>query len=38
MIDLYAKIGQIDVARLVFDEMPEWNVVSWNIFICGLFT
>ncbi|CAH9105572.1 unnamed protein product [Cuscuta epithymum] len=35
LVDMYAKCGQIDVARYVFDEMPEKNVVSWSGMICG---
>ncbi|XP_031126396.1 putative pentatricopeptide repeat-containing protein At5g52630 [Ipomoea triloba] len=35
LVDMYAKCGKIDVARKVFDEMPERNVVSWSGMICG---
>ncbi|KAJ0969526.1 hypothetical protein J5N97_022403 [Dioscorea zingiberensis] len=34
-INLYAKCGQIEVAREVFDNMPERNVVSWNALLSG---
>eukprot|EP01018_Ginkgo_biloba_P028281 Gb_00409 [translate_table: standard] len=35
LVDMYAKCGSIEDARLVFDEMPERNVVSWNGMIAG---
>eukprot|EP01018_Ginkgo_biloba_P019289 Gb_18149 [translate_table: standard] len=35
LIDMYAKCGSIDIARKVFDEMPERNVVSWSAMISG---
>lgn len=35
MVDMYAKCGDIQIARKVFDEMPERNVVSWSGMIYG---
>ncbi|KAL7136510.1 hypothetical protein ABFS83_10G036100 [Erythranthe nasuta] len=35
LISFYAKCGCIEDSRLVFDKMPERNVVSWNALICG---
>ncbi|XP_038701481.1 putative pentatricopeptide repeat-containing protein At5g52630 [Tripterygium wilfordii] len=35
LVDMYAKSGQINVARKVFDDMPERNVVSWSGMIYG---
>ncbi|KAJ0966244.1 hypothetical protein J5N97_027382 [Dioscorea zingiberensis] len=36
LIDLYAKCGDIVMARQVFDEMPQKDVTSWNSLILGL--
>ncbi|KAM7530098.1 hypothetical protein LguiB_033508 [Lonicera macranthoides] len=35
VVDMYAKCGEIRVARKVFDGMPERNVVSWSGMIYG---
>ncbi|XP_059066461.1 pentatricopeptide repeat-containing protein At2g13600 [Cryptomeria japonica] len=35
LVDMYAKGGCIEDARLVFDRMTERNVVSWNAMITG---
>ncbi|KAL3500496.1 hypothetical protein ACH5RR_039589 [Cinchona calisaya] len=35
IIDLYGKCGRIDFARVMFDRMPERNVVSWTALMCG---
>lgn len=34
-IDAYAKCGEIELARHVFDEMPERNVISWTAMVYG---
>ncbi|XP_021714304.1 pentatricopeptide repeat-containing protein At4g39952, mitochondrial-like [Chenopodium quinoa] len=34
-VDFYSKIGCMDNARLVFDKMSQWDVVSWNALISG---
>ncbi|KAL2951919.1 hypothetical protein AAZX31_19G081300 [Glycine max] len=36
LVYMYAKNGEIAMARRLFDEMPERNVVTWNAMICGL--
>ncbi|KAG6487523.1 hypothetical protein ZIOFF_056111 [Zingiber officinale] len=35
LIDMYAKCGEVDEARLFFDTMMTKNVVSWNEMIHG---
>ncbi|PHT50729.1 putative pentatricopeptide repeat-containing protein [Capsicum baccatum] len=35
LVDMYAKCGKIEIARKVFDDMPDRNVVSWSGMIYG---
>ncbi|ESQ47589.1 hypothetical protein EUTSA_v10020066mg [Eutrema salsugineum] len=35
LLHFYAECGELDLARKVFDEMPQRNVVSWTSMICG---
>jgi len=35
LIDMYSKCGDIDVARRVFDKMPQKNAVSWTSLMTG---
>nr|DAD43614.1 TPA_asm: hypothetical protein HUJ06_001844 [Nelumbo nucifera] len=35
LLDMYAKSGSMDVAEIIFANMPDVNVVSWNILIAG---
>ncbi|XP_030461873.1 pentatricopeptide repeat-containing protein At1g11290, chloroplastic-like [Syzygium oleosum] len=35
MVDLYAKCGNLEYARKLFDLMPEKNLISWSAMISG---
>ncbi|KAL5705736.1 hypothetical protein ACHQM5_023998 [Ranunculus cassubicifolius] len=35
LIDMYAKSGYMNLAGLVFDEIPEPDLVSWNAVVSG---
>ncbi|KAG1342358.1 pentatricopeptide repeat-containing protein, mitochondrial [Cocos nucifera] len=35
LVDMYAKCGQLEISRAIFDSMPERDVVSWNVMISG---
>eukprot|EP01018_Ginkgo_biloba_P030112 Gb_36460 [translate_table: standard] len=35
LVHMYAKCGNVENARHIFDKMPEKNVVSWNTMIVG---
>lgn len=35
LISFYAKCGSTDDSLLVFNKLPEKNVISWNALICG---
>ncbi|XP_057854729.2 pentatricopeptide repeat-containing protein At2g13600 [Cryptomeria japonica] len=35
LVDMYAKCGSIHMAREVFDQMSQKNVISWNAMIVG---
>ncbi|XP_077245959.1 pentatricopeptide repeat-containing protein At5g39680-like [Tasmannia lanceolata] len=37
LVNLYAKCGRISLARRLFDEMSERNVVSWSTLMAGYF-
>lgn len=36
IMDLYGVVGYVDGSRKVFDEMPQRDLVSWNVLISGL--
>ncbi|KAJ7964281.1 Pentatricopeptide repeat-containing protein [Quillaja saponaria] len=36
LIDMYAKCGCIELSKLIFNNMPEKDIWSWNVMICGL--
>ncbi|KAL5714617.1 hypothetical protein ACHQM5_016551 [Ranunculus cassubicifolius] len=36
LVDMYAKCGDIENARRIFNEMPQRNTVCWNAMISGL--
>ncbi|QCD95011.1 pentatricopeptide repeat-containing protein At4g19191, mitochondrial-like [Vigna unguiculata] len=33
LVDMYSKCSRVESARLVFDEMPQRSVVSWNAMV-----
>lgn len=33
LVDMYAKCGCLNLSRKVFDEMPNKNVITWNVLI-----
>eukprot|EP01018_Ginkgo_biloba_P022102 Gb_10152 [translate_table: standard] len=35
LVDMYAKCGSIDDARIAFNKISEWDIVSWNAMIVG---
>eukprot|EP01018_Ginkgo_biloba_P030851 Gb_21555 [translate_table: standard] len=35
LVDMYAKCGSIEIARQLFDKMPDRNIVSWSAMIAG---
>ncbi|OMO99357.1 hypothetical protein COLO4_13347 [Corchorus olitorius] len=35
LIDMYSKCGQLRDARIVFDQIPQGNIVSWTSMITG---
>ncbi|PSS33289.1 Pentatricopeptide repeat-containing protein [Actinidia chinensis var. chinensis] len=36
LVDMYCKMGDLNLAREVFDKMPSKDVVAWNAMIGGL--
>ncbi|KAI5075933.1 hypothetical protein GOP47_0010009 [Adiantum capillus-veneris] len=35
LLDMYAKLGDVGAAQIVFDSLPERDVVSWTTMIAG---
>ncbi|KAL5222221.1 hypothetical protein ABZP36_026934 [Zizania latifolia] len=38
LIDMYMKCGRLDLAKSIFESMPEKSVITWNVMILGLGT
>lgn len=38
LVDMYAKCGQLEKSRELFDSMEERDVISWNVMISGYAT
>lgn len=36
LMDMYAEFGYVGISKNLFDEIPDRDVVSWNIMISGL--
>lgn len=36
LIDMYAKCGNLKLAKRIFDEMPQKDTISWNAMISGI--
>ncbi|KAG8651310.1 hypothetical protein MANES_07G112600v8 [Manihot esculenta] len=36
LVDMYCKMGDLQLAREVFDKMPKKDVITWNAMILGL--
>ncbi|KAF2296002.1 hypothetical protein GH714_035624 [Hevea brasiliensis] len=36
LVDMYCKLGDLELARKVFDKMPKKDVITWNVMILGL--
>ncbi|XP_039132673.1 pentatricopeptide repeat-containing protein At3g29230-like [Dioscorea cayenensis subsp. rotundata] len=36
LLDMYMKCGSLELARRLFESMPERSVASWNVMIVGL--
>ncbi|KAI3505217.1 hypothetical protein L1887_27195 [Cichorium endivia] len=35
LIDMYAKCGRVDTAEILFESLPDKNLVTWNAMISG---
>ncbi|MBA0744762.1 hypothetical protein Gogos_007373 [Gossypium gossypioides] len=36
LMDMYVQVGRIQCSKKLFDEMPQRDVVAWNVLISGL--
>ncbi|XP_073109569.1 pentatricopeptide repeat-containing protein At2g29760, chloroplastic-like [Elaeis guineensis] len=35
LIDMHSRIGNVDQGRVIFDEMPKRDIITWNSMIAG---
>ena len=38
LVDMFAKCGCIEIAKQVFEDLPQRDAFAWNAMLCGLAT